>query len=632
MSIQAMPSGEKRLCVFTGTPAPTSLATMPNVKPDPSECSNGGSSSGMSARLIGGPMQNVPVYHVSTDGTKWWKLWIVQLKTSTDSGNSFEFALVPNATAVPDTDAPPTPMPAIPTTPVPDTDVPDTDVPDTDAPDTAVPDTPVPPGATAVPDTPAPATPEPPPQARACMYHTAQLLDIKFTMEVVGSSLTLTLTGKLGSWFGVGVGKRFMKDAWGIVSDTTGTNEYQLGHHVLGTKLTGAGWSQTVQNGYVTLTRSRSVVASGGEYYGLDLTKATVDVISACGNCYSNKQNSAAPLLTTATRHGPSDTDSRSVAWGACVDPTPTPPATVDTPQPQTPRTPVPPVPVTPEPGVRGAGEGDDGGCSKIAGLCTLTFVLIVVGVVLLLCSCAGLAFFLTKKKKAPPPPPEEDEVNELEQPLLGPDGVEAHESEMCEKQDDDGSGGGGGAATTDRSVTAPAVIDEAELYEDDDIPTPQQKPAPPPSLSDDDDYAVDDLVGDDDDGAALAPAANYSVVLKSKQSAQLSDLGGSEYSVTLPSEHDSDLGGLSVEQPPPLTEAAFYEEPALQQLRHTAGQNEEELAFRGADGQRIADEIARQEERVEAVRREKNLPQNGASLLASPENASTPAIDLDDL
>eukprot|EP00754_Rhynchopus_humris_P010605 Rhum_TRINITY_DN14164_c18_g1::Rhum_TRINITY_DN14164_c18_g1_i1::g.69154::m.69154 len=193
MIIETLTGSTGKLCVYEALPKPTSFATMPNVLPPASACSNGGTSPGYAGRVVAATalagMTDRPIYYIptTTAPTAVWKLWVRSLKSSAAPDNSIEFGAVsadtPAPVSPPATPAPPppaTPAPGAAPVPTPQPPPPDTPAP----PPPATPQPPPPPGtpqppppATPVPATSVPTPQPPPPPGGVATAQPAALLD-----------------------------------------------------------------------------------------------------------------------------------------------------------------------------------------------------------------------------------------------------------------------------------------------------------------------------------------------------------------------------------------------------------------------------------------------------------------------
>eukprot|EP01060_Flectonema_neradi_P030350 TRINITY_DN4381_c0_g1_i1.p1 TRINITY_DN4381_c0_g1~~TRINITY_DN4381_c0_g1_i1.p1 ORF type:complete len:627 (+),score=144.93 TRINITY_DN4381_c0_g1_i1:107-1987(+) len=365
-SLEAADMTSQILCFYTKMPAPTSLADMPTVLPDASDCSDGNSGVGWTKLIVKNPgMANVGVYfkdnNVPPNG---WKMWVIQ------SNNQLDYELE----ALP-------PPPPPPTTPVPTaipTEIPTatpTEIP-TQSPTSSPTESPT--------LAPLPSPTVKPSLADVCgSWNDNQL---RFDIKIIKGIATITLEGPSTAWIGVGFGSD-MSSTYSItyhdlvfeelVLSTNGVSNVPVTQSTLTYK-------EEVANGRRKLVCTRPYDDAP---YTLPMTGG-MDVIIACGKCSSSAKT------MQFGNHGAKDRKHVLVPFTSCPEdtaiPTGTPTTSPKTPSPNSTPSPAstptdPPLSSTPE---------EDGGLS------TIVIVLIILGVVVVFCAIAIFAFLHSKKGK----------------------------------------------------------------------------------------------------------------------------------------------------------------------------------------------------------------------------------------
>ena len=371
-SLEAADTISQTLCYYTGSPAPTSLADMPTVLPDASDCSDGNSGVGWTKIIVKNPgMANVGIYfrdnNVPANG---WKMWIIQSNNQLD----YELETLPAPPA-----PPPTPIPTDTPTAVP------TSVPTT-AP-TSVPGALVTASPTSSPTASPQATNSPPPADVCTSYSDNQLsVDVK----IISSIATITFEGPSTAWIGVGFGTT-MSGTYSITYHDSKLEELILSTNgvanvpVTQTALT---FTEEVTNGRRKLVCTRPFDDTPYTFP----TTGGVDIIIACGKCSSSGKT------MLFGNHGTRDRKHSIVAFSNC-------PAVTNTPT--TAPTPTPPSGGggTPAPPTGGGGStaapiGAAPNSNSSGGLSLIVIIIIILGVVLLFCAIGLFAYLRTKKGK----------------------------------------------------------------------------------------------------------------------------------------------------------------------------------------------------------------------------------------
>ncbi|KAJ9468954.1 hypothetical protein DIPPA_35620 [Diplonema papillatum] len=593
--IMLAPGNDQTLCVWTGTAS--KLSDMPGTLPTDAECTNGGSSTGWSARTGNtAAMVNTPVYvRDLANASDSWVVFIHYMGKDTDA-NTFDFARLPSVpTAAPATEAPATAAPA--------TGVPGVNA--TGAPAPAPGDTAAPAvnGTTGAPGagTLAPATGSPGPVRRCASYSWGS--EVTAGIVLSGDAVTLSLTGPVDTWFAAGFNGSTMEGTWAVVASGAGTAmhvaEYVLGLRSKGSMVAFGVWSDELRSGRRTV--EAEVPATGRA--AVFSAAADPRIVLACGSCQAGSRT------TTFASHGGANRLAVDLAWEAC----PPPP---DTPEP------------TPANTQGAADEEDEGDATLIA--------VAVTAAVLVLCACLAAFCYLRRGKADARAGPDFGGV--MGAPLLPPDAGETPREAVM--------------LGDDSLFPPPAQQPQQE-------PGPQNplaaEPKSGPSTNDSGDFS-DAGIDPEIVGATPPPQFTRLSLIDTdsfRSSAEGSEPAGetdnlehelSELDAASDGKLGSDAGTSDVDHiddlrisfKDPQHVVNYYEDSHLRDLRSELASKQTQLARIQAGNKFIGTELAATESAIAQARAEKKLPVGPGAPPPPPPPPAAPAvpipINLDDL